>query len=453
MFRKIQKYHFIIIVSLILIGCEGFLDSRPDIKLVVPETLDDVQSLLNNENRNYYPAYYYLGSDEIYYTDANFLNLSIDDRNHYIWLANPYEVTSNNADWWLTYGAIFHLNHILVVLSNIETESEFDLDRLNKLKGTTHFLRAYQYFGLLQIFAQPYISSTASTTPGVPLKLTDDVKTIVQRSSIQEGYDQIEADLDIAYQLLPEFENFKSKGSKIAVDALRARMYLAMRRYDDALTYATRVLNAQSDLINYNDLNLSDPNIFPRFNEEVIFHSHHPSLGFLSSSNSFIDPELYAAYSSDDLRKSIFFVDRTNGNVSHVNSYSGYYLRFNGLATDEMYLIVAECQARNGQVDLSMQTLNTMLETRWKTGTFVPYTASSAAEAMEIILLERRKQLVLRGLRWQDLRRLNQEPEYTVTLTRVIQGQTYTLPPNDPRYVLLIPPNEIEISGIEQNPR
>lgn len=453
MFRKIKKYHFIIVVSLLIMGCEGFLDSRPDIKLVVPESLDDIQSLLNNENRNYYPAYYYLGSDEIYFTDAGFLSLSIDDRNHYLWFENPYEVTSDNGDWLLAYSAIFHINHILDLLSKIETDSEFDLNRLNNLKGTAHFLRAYQYFGLLQIFAQPYLASTASTTPGVPIRLTDDVKIIVQRNTIQEGYDQIEADLEIAHRLLPEYENFKTNGSKIAVDALRARMYLAMRRYDDALTYASRVLTSHSDLMDYNDLNVSDPYIFPRFNEEVIFHSHHASFGYLNSSNTFIDPFLYGTFDENDLRKTLFFVPRTDGNVSYVNSYSGYYLRFNGLATDEMYLIVAECQARNGQVELSMQTLNSLLEKRWKTGTYIPYTANSSTEAMDIILLERRKQLVLRGLRWQDLRRLNQEPEHATTLTRIIQGQTYTLLPNDLRYVLLIPPNEIELSGIEQNPR
>jgi hypothetical protein len=68
-------------------------------------------------------------------------------------------------------------------------------------------------------------------------------------------------------------------------------------------------------------------------------------------------------------------------------------------------------------------------------------------------LLERRKELCFRGLRWQDLRRLNKEPEYAKTLTRKIDGITYTLPPNDPKYVFPIPPNVIALSGMQQNPR
>jgi hypothetical protein len=56
-------------------------------------------------------------------------------------------------------------------------------------------------------------------------------------------------------------------------------------------------------------------------------------------------------------------------------------------------------------------------------------------------------------LRWIDLRRLNTDSRYAVTLTRNLNNQIYTLPPNDQRYVLPIPDLEIKLSGIEQNPR
>ncbi|MNX64087.1 SusD family protein [compost metagenome] len=99
-----------------------------------------------------------------------------------------------------------------------------------------------------------------------------------------------------------------------------------------------------------------------------------------------------------------------------------------------------------------MEDLNTLLSKRFGAG-FVPYTATDQKNAILTILKERRKELLFRGLRWMDLRRLNKEPEYAVTLTRIVNGTTYTLPPNDPRYVYPIPPDEIAISGIEQNER
>ena len=60
----------------------------------------------------------------------------------------------------------------------------------------------------------------------------------------------------------------------------------------------------------------------------------------------------------------------------------------------------------------------------------------------------------MRGLRWTDLRRLNRDPRYAVTLTRSINGTTYMLPPNDARYVYPIPDAVIAANpGMEQNVR
>jgi len=91
---------------------------------------------------------------------------------------------------------------------------------------------------------------------------------------------------------------------------------------------------------------------------------------------------------------------------------------------------------------------------RWNNAVpFPTYTATSANNALGQILAERRKELCFRGIRWSDLRRLNQDPTYAVTLQRLLNGTTYTLPANDLRYTLLIPLDEIQISGLQQNPR
>ena len=86
------------------------------------------------------------------------------------------------------------------------------------------------------------------------------------------------------------------------------------------------------------------------------------------------------------------------------------------------------------------------------TGTFTPYPIQSAAEALDTILVERRKELAFRGIRWSDLRRLNKEG-WNITLTRNLNGVMYTLPPNSELYTLPIPPDVINSSGIIQNPR
>ncbi len=99
-----------------------------------------------------------------------------------------------------------------------------------------------------------------------------------------------------------------------------------------------------------------------------------------------------------------------------------------------------------------MNDLNTLLQNRWRTGTFVPFTASNADDALMQILTERRKELVLRGIRWQDLRRLNKEDRFKITITRTIAGNTYSIEPNSYKYTFPIPDDVIQLSGMKQNP-
>jgi starch-binding outer membrane protein, SusD/RagB family len=92
-----------------------------------------------------------------------------------------------------------------------------------------------------------------------------------------------------------------------------------------------------------------------------------------------------------------------------------------------------------------------LLDTRYVHGATLP-TVSSPLGVLPLIEAERKKELVWRGLRWGDLKRYNKEGQ-NITLTRLLNGQTITLAPNDLRYVLPIPQYEINLSGIAQNPR
>lgn len=98
---------------------------------------------------------------------------------------------------------------------------------------------------------------------------------------------------------------------------------------------------------------------------------------------------------------------------------------------------------------------NRLLAKRWDKNTvYVPYSTADENEALRKILQERRKELPFTAnLRWSDLRRLNKDPRFAATLSRNLNGEIYTLPPNDKRYVLPIPDIEIQLSGIQQNER
>jgi hypothetical protein len=121
-----------------------------------------------------------------------------------------------------------------------------------------------------------------------------------------------------------------------------------------------------------------------------------------------------------------------------------------GLATDEMYLIRAETYARKGDKTSALADLNTLLAKRYN-GTFVQVTAVDANAALIRILLERRKELLLRGIRWIEIKRLNKEGANIIP-KRKIGTLVFTLQPNANYYALPLPVDIIQLAGIPQNP-
>jgi hypothetical protein len=207
--------------------------------------------------------------------------------------------------------------------------------------------------------------------------------------------------------------------------------------------------------MDYNQISTTARQPFTLINDEMLYQcylvSNDPAFYLFRSQGYSIDTLLYRSYNNNDLRKSIFF--SINGTyINKKGGYGGSRISENSMATDELYLTRAECYARSGNNDKALNDLNTLLFKRYITGTYVPFANLSGTNLLNTILTERRKELVSRGLRWNDIRRLNKEG-YNITLTRNLNGKVYTLPPNDPRYALPIPPDVITLSGIHQNNR
>jgi len=238
-----------------------------------------------------------------------------------------------------------------------------------------------------------------------------------------------------------------------------ARVYLSMRMYDSAMIYVNNALSLNLPLLDYNGLNAGAITPFPRQNAEILFQAQFVNYSGSNSqilaygtSSCYADSTLIQSYDSNDLRLVLYYASIGGPGVGLNGSYTGSIFPFGGLATDELYLIRAECKARTGDASGAASDLNTLLVNRWKTGKFANLTFSSTKAALDRVLLERRKEMPFRNVRWSDLRRLNKE-NVSITLTRITNGITYTLTPNDKRYVLPIPPDVLRLSGITDNPR
>lgn len=458
--RKFLKYFIAISTGCIWIlnSCKkqnDFLNAKPDQALIIASSLSDYQLLLNNETvfNSGDPC---LGTitadDDFYVSNADWAAATAPERNGYLWNQNFYETDPFYQDWNNPYTQVYYCNTILEGLSKLQV-SAADLPRYNQIKGSALFLRSYAFYSLVQTFAMPYDSLTASSDPGICIRLTTDFNIRSTRATIEQCYDQILQDLQLALDLLPATATYKTQPSKWAANALFARIYLGMRKYSKAFFYSNACLSQNNVLTDYSLLNLTSFNISTVFLDEDIFHTSMNGYSLTTRTRAIIDSNLYNSYDPNDLRKTLFFFS-SNGTYRFRGSYDYNSNKYSGLATDEIYLIRAECNARLGYTDVALTDLNTLLIKRWKNnGSWVPFTATDANDALRKILTERRKELLLRGLRWTDLRRLNKEDGFKKTITRTLNGITYMLLPNDNKYAVPIPPPEVQQSGIQQNPR
>lgn len=462
--RNKLLYMIVLVLNLLIIGCEKeFLDQKPDLSLAVPKTLGDCQALLDDYSRmnTGYPDHGEAAADNFYLTDEVYggltdVNNSPENKFNYIWHPRGEHV----GQWLLGYQIIYNANLVLNTLQNISP----DKSQYNEIRGSALFFRAFAFYHLAQLFCKPYSYLTSSSDLGIPLRMTPNPNEVSNRGTVQQVYDRIIADLRESLLLLPTEVKIKSRPCKAAAYAALARAYLAMEDYSNASEMSNECLNLQSILLDFNEVsdaptattvssNSSAPS-FSRFNVEVIFQAVTTS-GILSPSTAFVYPDLYNSYDVNDRRKSVFF--QSNGdNFTFRGNYDGTVNSnlFMGLATDEMYLIRAECYARSGKITLAMSDLNTLMAKRM-IHPYIPRTASGTKDALVQILKERRKELIFRTIRWTDLRRLNKDPEFATTLHRDMNTIDYTpLQPNDLRYTFLIPTKEvIQFTNMEQNPR
>lgn len=450
-----KRILFVLIILLVLFASckKDWLDAKSDKALVVPSTLTDYQALLDNTSdifNQWYPDLGEIGADDYYVSYEDWLNLyTLKEVNAYVWAKDVYE-GEDVTDWSSPYQRIFYENVVLDGLKDVEANAG-NMDTYNNIKGTALFCRAFDFYSLAQEFAPPYSAANAGKDPGLPLRLSSDINEVSVRSTVQETYGQIIADLENALKLLPPNALYKTRPCKAAACALLARTYLTMQDYEKAKAYADSSLAFNSALMDFNMLDSTASVPVPQFNEEVLYHFTFPYHQITRPTVARVDTILYAQYDENDLRRIIFFKNDA-GVIRYKGSYNHSVIRFAGLATDEVYLTRAECYARAGNVTDALKDLNQLLGTRYRSGRFVPVTATDAAEALQKILQERRKELIYRGTRWTDLRRLNLEG-YNITLTRMLNGETYRLPPNDVRYTYPLPEQEVKISGLEQNPR
>lgn len=293
------------------------------------------------------------------------------------------------------------------------------------------------------------------------------------------------------------------RGTTAAIHAFAARYYLYRGDFGNALTQVEAVLKEYSTLKDFNTSMYYSQNddvytINSSTNEEIV-HVKFPytKLQFYGSdgypemfewedllfartcyyaswwyipSQDLLDTYAIDAPDGDpmnDLRYEYFIIEDFSLRYCDKDPafrYPGfcqfYYDNIiSGPTVAEMLLIKAEIQARQGNWQEAMETIDPLRQARIKASAYTKLTASSQADAIRKILQERRREMPF-TIRWYDLKRLNanDDPSDDVTITRVFYPynssavmnndpvQTYTLEPGSRHYALPIPKTELDLA-------
>lgn len=431
-------------------SCNKYLDEKSSQSLTVPTQVADLWAILDISEVSLCPGSGDMLADDYYLPDAIYNALPlVTYQNLYRWDKDVFNDNYPN-DYVVAYKTVYKANLVLDNVSKVATPDSSGRKSLNEVRGSALFLRGKSFWDIAQVWGRSYNKVTQDQDLGIPLRLSSDFNIVSTRATVRDTYNRIIEDLKTAASLLPEVPVHVVRPCKYAAWGMLARVYLSLGEYSEAKVYADSFLSVKNVLLDLNGLNSSATYPFQRFNKEVIFSCYESGTPL---SNARVDSNLYQSYTDNDLRKTMYFSAYTQsvgGGYRFRGSYYASSQPFTGIAVDEQYIIKAECEARLGDKVSALQTLNSLLITRYKHGDYEPYTVSGVTNLLDLVLQERRKELFFRSIRWSDLRRFNLE-DRDITLKRTINGVQYLLPPNDGRYAINYPVSVIKESGIQQN--
>ncbi|HEY8929821.1 MAG TPA: RagB/SusD family nutrient uptake outer membrane protein [Mucilaginibacter sp.] len=417
-----------------------------------------VYSLIN-ANQGTLELYSGLSSDEL--TNYSNTQLKVDLYHNNLAQQNDGGLGSI---WNIIYGAIYGEN---AILQNLPSSNGIS-PRIKQLTtGEALFGRAYLYFQLVNMFGD------------VPLVLTTDYtkNSALPRTPKDQVYGQIVTDLKAAQGLLSQnyldpsdnVTTDKVRPTTWAADALLARVYLYMGKYDLAEQQASLVIASSnfslSPISGANSvftINSSEaiwqltPSTSTKFTNEglnfVIVKNPTSSIGGVS-----LSPQMLNAFEANDARQVNWIGSFSQGSNTW---YFPYKYKATSTATilteysmvlrlGEQYLIRAEARAQQGKLIGPASASEDLNIIRMRAGLPNYAGMTDQTSLLTAIMHERQVELFTEGHRWYDLKRTKTVDAVMSVVTPTKNGtwqsyqQLYPLPVADLTY----DPNLVQNTG------
>lgn len=461
-------YSLFVLLTMTTVGCDNYIDITPKGAVTV-DSAQQYYELIATPMRAYYPSSFILLSDDQWVKESEILgyeSISADGINFTFNEKADRTILPDNNLYENIYSFILRSN---LVIDNVDKgQGSQELKTLAKAEART--FRAFDHFLAVNTFAKAYNPETAASDGGVCIMDHYDLEATPVKSTVAEVYNFIINELEQAVPLLEEKPVNIYHPNRAFGYALLAKVYLFHRDWAKAQEAAEQSLKLNSQLADYNLINDAGgtaryKNFAKDGNPEVL--SYHWMAGWGSGEQvclyhyGMISSELKSLFEANDLRYSLFLRDTGTSITSWFDSGSGAAIwtpaitnldRFTymsvGLRTAEVYLIMAEALARQNNLTEAANYVSQLRDKRIKGGNGHVDAPATQVEMVKMIIDERRKELLFGFNRFFDLKRLNIEPEYQKTITRVfpVQNiseahpqQTYTLKPDSRLYIIPFP--------------
>ena len=392
--------------------------------------------------------------------------------------------------WSAYYKWVANANYIIAAE---ETMEGLPSD-VNYVIGAGYVIRAYSYFMLIQSFARTYKGHESDK--GVPLYTEPSAAGTEgqPRSTVQQVYDQIVADIEKGVALLKDAkpQMHKSHIDYYVAQGIAARIYLTMENWSKARDAAAEA-RKNSSIGDKADLTAGMNSRTPKnvmWGAEIIadqsgiyasflMHMDCKSPGYGNTAFKQINKQLYAKMGPNDVRTDWWDPTHPN-NITDKGVELGYQqLKFRWLdkslytgdyiwmRNEEMLLTQAEAECRLGNDQAARDLLMQLMAKRDpdytvnKSGTALgALTSDETGSLIEEILIQRRIELWGEYGRIYDIRRLKQGFTRTAAMgwptAALITGRN-TQNPESYAWVLTIPQAEFDGNknldqSVDQNP-
>ena len=464
---------------LIFTSCEDLLEEKP--KSVTEEnfynTAEEVQTAVNaiysplrSENQTTYIATLEC------HTDYGYGRGSFAQYNDFQGM-NSNNINRVAGFWDAFYLSIRNAN---IVIKNAPDGDAISQEDINKYVAEAKFLRALSYFHLVRNWG------------AIPLRTEANMEDLeLAKSSVEEVYDLIVADLLQAETHLPEEQELLGRPTKFAAKTMLAEVYLELGRYPEAREKAGEVMSSGKHAL----VAVANRDDFQRiFGPDVITTSeeifslkfvrqlgqgnylpwvyNHPSTGLYSFGGSYAiysdaSNTFYKNWEDTDLRKALWdMVDFGLGDSTLVSRkfIDSQAIGNNDAGNDlplyrysEVLLIFAEATAREAgaPTEEAMEALNQVHRRAYGQDPFSPSPVDfiladyDEASFIDLVLQEKAYEFQFEGKRWFDLKRADKAQEI------IMRNKGITI--SESHYLWPIPASELEYNpaldpATDQNP-